>query len=309
MKVQVSIMPASSVEEYSGSQRVPLHLQACSHPLVLRFSVGLVQPRFPDPGHSAPGRAPGGASILQQVRPGGERRLRSPAPRPSNPTQLQLQTLACPDPDRNRISDSDPGLAPDPKPGLRPRPLAHPWSPKLQSNSDPPSLKFKRPLKFTQTYARPRSPTPPPAHADPSPPARPAGRTLTWKRMSARRMQCAMQTGGRNQTLGGGVPLFWTWLTICCAVWRSLPCRLTHSCSRAFSSAPLKKTKSSMLPPKQALASAARAGHRGPHPRLQDLATRGRPYPRKSVRQPCPRPRSELVTSTRPRSDLRIWLP
>uniref|UniRef100_A0ABI7WXJ4 Uncharacterized protein n=1 Tax=Felis catus TaxID=9685 RepID=A0ABI7WXJ4_FELCA len=75
--------------------------------------------------------------------------------------------------------------------------------------------------------------------------------------MSARRMQCAMQTGGRNQTLGGGVPLFWTWLTICCAVWRSLPCRLTHSCSRAFSSAPLKKTKSSMLPPKQALASAA----------------------------------------------------
>uniref|UniRef100_A0A8D2EBT0 Family with sequence similarity 120A opposite strand n=1 Tax=Theropithecus gelada TaxID=9565 RepID=A0A8D2EBT0_THEGE len=89
-------------------------------------------------------------------------------------------------------------------------------------------------------------------------PARIPGLTLTWKRMSARRMQWAMQTGGRNQTLGGGVPLFWTWLTICCAVWRSLPCRLTHSCSRAFSSAPLKKTKSSMLPPKQALASAAR---------------------------------------------------
>lgn len=52
-----------------------------------------------------------------------------------------------------------------------------------------------------------------------------------------------------------------------------------------------------------------RAGHRGPHPRLQDLATPGRPYPRKPVRQPCPRPRSEPVTSTRPRSDLRIWLP
>uniref|UniRef100_A0A2I3SVC7 Family with sequence similarity 120 member A opposite strand n=1 Tax=Pan troglodytes TaxID=9598 RepID=A0A2I3SVC7_PANTR len=94
-------------------------------------------------------------------------------------------------------------------------------------------------------------------------PARIPGLTLTWKRMSARRMQWAMQTGGRNQTFGGGVPLFWTWLTICCAVWRSLPCRLTHSCSRAFSSAPLKKTKSSMLPPKQALASAARNLCRG----------------------------------------------
>ncbi|KAL2299603.1 hypothetical protein Nmel_012446 [Mimus melanotis] len=76
--------------------------------------------------------------------------------------------------------------------------------------------------------------------------------------MRARRMQCAMQTGGRNQTLGGGVPLFWTWLTICCAVWRSLPWRFTHSCSRAFSRAPLKKTKSSMFPLKQALARAAR---------------------------------------------------
>uniref|UniRef100_H0X5P4 Uncharacterized protein n=1 Tax=Otolemur garnettii TaxID=30611 RepID=H0X5P4_OTOGA len=97
----------------------------------------------------------------------------------------------------------------------------------------------------------------------PDPFGSPAGLTLTWKRMSARRMQWAMQTGGRNQTLGGGVPLFWTWLTICCAVWRSLPCLLTHSCSRAFSSAPLKKTKSSMLPPKQALASAASRHCRG----------------------------------------------
>ena len=99
--------------------------QACSYPLVLRFSAGLVQSRFPDPGHPAAGRAPGGASILQQVRPGGERRLRSPAPRPPNPTQLQLQTLACPEP------------RPQPNSRLRPRPGPWPQTPNPDSGPDP----------------------------------------------------------------------------------------------------------------------------------------------------------------------------
>ncbi|KAB0347543.1 hypothetical protein FD754_012400 [Muntiacus muntjak] len=121
--------------------------------------------------------------------------------------------------------------------------------------------------------------------------------------MSARRMQCAMQTGGRNQTLGGGVPLFWTWLTICCAVWRSLPCRLTHSCSRAFSSAPLKKTKSSMLPPKQALASAARRGAGARRPRTRTPAPNFGPSPGR-VREAQPRERSSRAADLPPdRSD------
>lgn len=37
-------------------------------------------------------------------------------------------------------------------------------------------------------------------------------------------------------------------LMICCTIWHSLPCHLTHSCSCIFSSMPLKNTSSSMLP-------------------------------------------------------------
>uniref|UniRef100_A0A8P0TTV3 Uncharacterized protein n=1 Tax=Canis lupus familiaris TaxID=9615 RepID=A0A8P0TTV3_CANLF len=217
----------------------------------------------PCPRRGPPGQASG------SLRPAGRgdsgaplpHRARDPAPAPRSPL-ARAETCCCASP-AARGGSVGCKLRPAPRPprgGRRAR--ARPGCAPRRGLHPAPSPRARRP------------PAPPP----PPPPPRP-GRTLTWKRMSARRMQCAMHTGGRNQTLGGGVPLFWTWLTICCAVWRSLPCRLTHSCSRAFSSAPLKNTKSSMLPPKQALASAARnlSGGAGPDSRCR--ADGARPMP------------------------------
>lgn len=58
--------------------------------------------------------------------------------------------------------------------------------------------------------------------------------------------------------VGGRGALVLDMVEISCAIWRSLVCRLTHLCSRPFSSARLKKAKSSMLPLKQDLANAVR---------------------------------------------------
>ena len=176
IKVQVSNMPASKcggILGISASGTAPSKLAA------IRWSYGS-RPAWYSPGSQTPGT---------RSRPGCRRRVHFAAGQTWREEAPAVPRAQTPKPDP--APTSDPGLpgaqtqtptefqtptqawtlTPDPTPGLRPRPLAHPWSPKLQPNPDPPPnssdpLNSRRPTPGPGLQPRPRptrTPVRPPA--------------------------------------------------------------------------------------------------------------------------------------------------